>query len=79
MYSRTISGRIGGLEPAYANLAERVRAVFRAHPSMSVTTWQTAEWLELDEALTCRVLEALAAEGLLERGDDDRYRLLLKH
>jgi DNA-binding IclR family transcriptional regulator len=79
MYSRTLSDRTGALEPAYANLAERVRAAFRARPALSLTTWQTAEWLELDEALTCRVLEALAAEGLIERGDDDRYRLLLKH
>jgi hypothetical protein len=79
MYSRTLFDRPGALEPAYANLAERVRTAFRGSPSLCLTTWQTAEWLELDEALTCRVLEALAAEGLIERGDDDRYRLLLKH
>jgi hypothetical protein len=79
MYSRSVPDRTAALEPAYANLAERVRSAFRARPSLSITIWQTAEWLDLDERLTCRVLEALAAEGLIERGGDDRYRLLLKH
>ncbi|MEQ1869290.1 MAG: hypothetical protein ABL961_04645 [Vicinamibacterales bacterium] len=79
MYSRTVSHRALLLEPAYANLAERIRTAFRAGPSLSLTIWQTAEWLELDDVVSGRVLEALVAEGLLERGDDERYRLLLKH
>lgn len=79
MHSRSVSNRAFLLEPAYANLAERVRGAFRSSPSLSLTIWQTADWLQLDDVLTCRLLEALTAEGLLERGDDDRYRLFITH
>lgn len=79
MHFRSVPDQAMQLEPAYAKLAERLRMAFRRCPSLSLTVFQTADWLELDDALSNRVLEALASEGVIERGDDDRYRLLLKH
>lgn len=79
MHFRSAPGQTQLLEPAYAKLAERLRTAFRCRPSLSLTVFQTADWLEIDDALSNRLLEALASEGVIERGGDDRYRLLLKH
>ncbi len=79
MHSRSASNPMMPLEPAYAGLAERVRTEFRRRPSLSLTADQVAEWLDLEDGLSRRVLEALTSEGLLECHPDRSYRLLLQH
>lgn len=69
-----------GLESGYVNLARRVVSEFQRMPALALTTAQLSDWLEVDDAVSVRVLNALVAAAILERSSSDqRYRLLVTH
>lgn len=67
------------LESGYVSLAHRVVAEFRRMPTLAVTTAQLSHFLDVDDVVSVRVLQALVAASVLERGQDQRYRLLVTH
>jgi len=67
------------LESGYVNLAQRIASEFRRMPTLALTTTQLSDWLEVDDVVSVRILDALVAASVLERGTDQRYRLLVTH
>ncbi len=76
----TVSGVTGAtVLSGYRFLCERLAAEFVRCPALTLTPWQMSEWLELDDDTSEYVLASLADAGRIERGEDGRYRLLLRH
>lgn len=67
------------LESGYLSLAARVAWEFRRSPALTLTTAQLSDWLDVDDAVSVRVLNALVDAAVLERGGDERYRLAVTH
>ncbi len=69
----------GTLESGYVRLAHRVESEFRRMPTLALTTSQLSDWLDVDDTVSVRVLNALVTAAVLERGTDERYRLFVTH